>query len=138
MTYSVTCYKKKKKKELSTNSVHQRNVNTEFILLSCKSACLTNAVFPQVPSINELEQRMQNLLRSRATRLLQRRQQDVRDQCQDYMTSRYLAPWSNPFSESGQASIGLDRFQAPCSCWLRGPGHGCVACVKLVIILRCS
>ena len=29
------------------------------------------------------------------------------------MTSRYLAPWSSPFSESGQASIGLDRFQAP-------------------------
>lgn len=30
------------------------------------------------------------MLRNKAERLIARRQQDVRDQCQDYMTSRYL------------------------------------------------
>ncbi|KAK7107892.1 PAX3- and PAX7-binding protein 1-like isoform X2 [Littorina saxatilis] len=49
---------------------------------------LVECLNEKVPSINELEQRMQNLLRTRATRLLQRRQQDVRDQCQDYMTNK--------------------------------------------------
>nr|KAG5694080.1 hypothetical protein BaRGS_033699 [Batillaria attramentaria] len=49
---------------------------------------LVECLNEKVPSINELEQRMQNLLRTRAVRLLQRRQQDVRDQCQDYMTNK--------------------------------------------------
>jgi hypothetical protein len=60
---------------------------------------------------------MHTLLRVRATRLLQRRQQDVRDMCQDYMTSRYLAPRSLDLSliggERPQLTIGLERFQGP-------------------------
>ena len=43
----------------------------------------------QVPTIQELEGRMANLLKQRAEKLVLRRQQDVRDQCQDYTASRY-------------------------------------------------
>ncbi|KAL8611073.1 hypothetical protein ACOMHN_064364 [Nucella lapillus] len=49
---------------------------------------LVECLNEKVPAVNELEQRMHNLLRSRVARLLHRRQQDVRDQCQDYMTNK--------------------------------------------------
>ncbi|XP_025097837.1 PAX3- and PAX7-binding protein 1-like isoform X2 [Pomacea canaliculata] len=52
---------------------------------------LVECLNEKVPTINELEQRMHSLLRARAVRLLQRRQQDVRDQCQDYMTNKAAA-----------------------------------------------
>ncbi|XP_005112258.1 PAX3- and PAX7-binding protein 1 [Aplysia californica] len=41
----------------------------------------------KVPLLTDLEQRVENLLKSRASRLIQRRQQDVQDQCRDYMTN---------------------------------------------------
>ncbi|XP_076444487.1 PAX3- and PAX7-binding protein 1-like [Babylonia areolata] len=63
---------------------------------------LVECLNEKVPVINELEQRMHNLLRSRATYLLQRRQQDVRDQCQDYMTNK----------AAGQVVMGTDEEQA--------------------------
>ena len=44
----------------------------------------------QVPDINSLEQRMMNLWKNQARKFLSRRQQDVRDQCQEYMTSTRL------------------------------------------------
>ena len=43
---------------------------------------------PQVPQLNQLEQGVENLWKSRAARLLQRRQQDVIDQDREFMTSR--------------------------------------------------
>ncbi|XP_071112400.1 PAX3- and PAX7-binding protein 1-like [Haliotis cracherodii] len=49
---------------------------------------LVECLNEKVPLINDLETRMLHLLKLRAENLLQRRQQDVRDQCQDYMTSK--------------------------------------------------
>lgn len=79
----------------------------------------------QVPTINELEQRMHSLLRARALRLLQRRQQDVRDQCQDYMTSLYFAPCflslvfkqMIDFQSSFKVSQGLSQEILACLYW---------------------
>lgn len=79
----------------------------------------------QVPTINELEQRMHSLLRARAVRLLQRRQQDVRDQCQDYMTSLYFAPCflslvfkqMIDFQSSFKVSQGLSQEILACLYW---------------------
>ncbi|XP_055954462.1 PAX3- and PAX7-binding protein 1-like isoform X2 [Patella vulgata] len=49
---------------------------------------LVECLNEKVPTINSFETRMNNILRQRADILLQRRQQDVRDQCQDYMTNK--------------------------------------------------
>ncbi|XP_041351810.1 PAX3- and PAX7-binding protein 1-like [Gigantopelta aegis] len=49
---------------------------------------LVECLNEKVPIINDLELRLFNLMKTRADKLLQRRQQDVRDQCQDYMTSK--------------------------------------------------
>lgn len=49
---------------------------------------LVDCLNEKVPIINDLETRMLNQLRRRSEQLVARRQQDVRDQCQDYMTSK--------------------------------------------------
>ncbi|KAK3577424.1 hypothetical protein CHS0354_032273 [Potamilus streckersoni] len=49
---------------------------------------LVECLNEKVPAINQLETRMHNILQGRATKLISRRQQDVRDQCQDYMTNK--------------------------------------------------
>ncbi|XP_060072979.1 PAX3- and PAX7-binding protein 1-like isoform X2 [Ylistrum balloti] len=49
---------------------------------------LVECLNEKVPIINDLETRMLNLLRRQSEQLVSRRQQDVRDQCQDYMTSK--------------------------------------------------
>ncbi|XP_033739538.1 PAX3- and PAX7-binding protein 1-like [Pecten maximus] len=49
---------------------------------------LVECLNEKVPIINDLEARMLNMLRRRSEQLVSRRQQDVRDQCQDYMTSK--------------------------------------------------
>ncbi|KAJ8315152.1 hypothetical protein KUTeg_007302 [Tegillarca granosa] len=49
---------------------------------------LVDCLNEKVPTINDLETRMNNLLKNQAQKLVSRRQQDVRDQCQDYMTSK--------------------------------------------------
>ncbi|CAL1547674.1 unnamed protein product [Lymnaea stagnalis] len=48
---------------------------------------LVECLNEKVPAINELEQRVNNLLKSRAERLIKRRQLDVQDQCREYMTN---------------------------------------------------
>ncbi|XP_052087083.1 PAX3- and PAX7-binding protein 1-like [Mytilus californianus] len=49
---------------------------------------LVECLNEKVPTINDLENKMLILLSNRSERLISRRQQDVRDQCQDYMTSK--------------------------------------------------
>ncbi|XP_071134694.1 PAX3- and PAX7-binding protein 1-like [Mytilus edulis] len=51
---------------------------------------LVECLNEKVPTINDLENKMLNLLSNRTERLISRRQQDVRDQCQDYMTSKAI------------------------------------------------
>ncbi|CAG5133243.1 unnamed protein product [Candidula unifasciata] len=48
---------------------------------------LVECLNEKVPGIVELENRVNSLLKARADRLIKRRQQDVQDQCRDYMTS---------------------------------------------------
>ncbi|GFS26357.1 PAX3- and PAX7-binding protein 1-like [Elysia marginata] len=48
---------------------------------------LVECLNEKVPVINDLENRVNNLLKARAERLVKRRQQDIQDQCRDYMTS---------------------------------------------------
>ncbi|CAE1251047.1 GCFC [Acanthosepion pharaonis] len=49
---------------------------------------LVECLNEKVPTIQELEARMANLLKQRAEKLVLRRQQDVRDQCQDYTANK--------------------------------------------------
>ncbi|KAL5009833.1 hypothetical protein ScPMuIL_012138 [Solemya velum] len=49
---------------------------------------LVECLDEKVPTINDLETRMWNLLKNRSQKMTNRRQQDVRDQCQAYMTSK--------------------------------------------------
>ncbi|ESO92141.1 hypothetical protein LOTGIDRAFT_190915 [Lottia gigantea] len=49
---------------------------------------LVECLNEKVPVINDFENRMKTMLRQQADLLIQRRQQDVRDQCQDYMTNK--------------------------------------------------
>lgn len=48
---------------------------------------LVDCLNEKVPVINDLENRVNNLLKTRAERLVKRRQQDIQDQCREYMTS---------------------------------------------------
>ncbi|XP_059152632.1 PAX3- and PAX7-binding protein 1-like [Physella acuta] len=48
---------------------------------------LVECLNEKVPAINEMEQRVCNLLKSRTERLIKRRQLDVQDQCREYMTN---------------------------------------------------
>ncbi|KAH9508979.1 PAX3- and PAX7-binding protein 1 [Bulinus truncatus] len=48
---------------------------------------LVECLNEKVPSIIELEQRVNNLLKARSERYIKRRQQDVQDQCREYMTN---------------------------------------------------
>ncbi|XP_064614574.1 PAX3- and PAX7-binding protein 1-like [Liolophura sinensis] len=49
---------------------------------------LVECLNEKVPRINQLEDQMMELLRQRAQALVKRRQQDVQDQCQDYMANK--------------------------------------------------
>ncbi|XP_045198488.1 PAX3- and PAX7-binding protein 1-like [Mercenaria mercenaria] len=49
---------------------------------------LVECLNEKVPEINELETRMNNLLRNRSSKFASRRQQDIQDQCQSYMTNK--------------------------------------------------
>ena len=60
---------------------------------------------PQVPQLNQLEQGVENLWKSRAARLLQRRQQDVIDQDREFMTSR----WFHSFNLINMGLVFMDR-----------------------------
>ncbi|RUS81278.1 hypothetical protein EGW08_010952 [Elysia chlorotica] len=48
---------------------------------------LVECLNEKVPVINDLENRVNNLLKGRAERLVKRRQQDIQDQCREYMTN---------------------------------------------------
>ncbi|GFO12653.1 pax3- and pax7-binding protein 1 [Plakobranchus ocellatus] len=48
---------------------------------------LVECLNEKVPIINDLENRINSLLKTRAERLVKRRQQDIQDQCRDYMTN---------------------------------------------------
>ncbi|XP_013061045.2 PAX3- and PAX7-binding protein 1-like [Biomphalaria glabrata] len=48
---------------------------------------LVECLNEKVPSISEVEQRVNNMLKARSERLIKRRQQDVQDQCREYMTN---------------------------------------------------
>ncbi|XP_056016602.1 PAX3- and PAX7-binding protein 1-like isoform X2 [Ostrea edulis] len=57
---------------------------------------LVDCLSEKVPEINNLEQRMLNLWKNQARKFLSRRQQDVRDQCQEYMTSNVSVNRESP------------------------------------------
>ncbi|XP_061176803.1 PAX3- and PAX7-binding protein 1-like [Saccostrea echinata] len=63
---------------------------------------LVDCLSEKVPEIDNLEQRMLTLWRNRARKLVSRRQQDVRDQCQEYMTSNANVDMNSPEAQERQ------------------------------------
>nr|XP_022293371.1 PAX3- and PAX7-binding protein 1-like isoform X2 [Crassostrea virginica] len=63
---------------------------------------LVDCLSEKVPDINSLEQRMMNLWKNQARKFLSRRQQDVRDQCQEYMTNNANVDLTSPEAHERQ------------------------------------
>ncbi|XP_062609801.1 PAX3- and PAX7-binding protein 1-like [Saccostrea cucullata] len=63
---------------------------------------LVDCLSQKVPEIDNLEQRMLTLWLNRARKLVSRRQQDVRDQCQEYMTSTANVDMNSPEAQERQ------------------------------------